>query len=73
MVLCKREDNFVKAQEFLPERFLRKTTDELSHSNAHPFVFQPFGFGPRSCVGKRLANLELEVVLSKVTKNYNNF
>lgn len=60
------ENHFIKANEFIPERWLRTTEDELSYKNVHQFVFLPFGFGPRSCIGKRLANLELEVGLSKV-------
>ncbi|KAF7283081.1 hypothetical protein GWI33_001487 [Rhynchophorus ferrugineus] len=61
---------FLKAQEFVPERWLRTTADEFSHKNVHPFASVPFGFGPRSCIGKRLANLELEVGLAKMIRNF---
>lgn len=60
------EENYPRPMEFIPERFLKTTEGELSYKNTHSFVYSPFGFGPRSCIGKRLANLELEVLLSKV-------
>lgn len=51
----------------MPERWLKTTTGELSYKNVHPFVSLPFGFGPRSCIGKRFANLEMETLIAKVS------
>ncbi|RZC35922.1 cytochrome P450 12c1, mitochondrial [Asbolus verrucosus] len=70
LLLCKMDKNFSRANEFLPERWLSTTTGELSHKNTNPFLFAPFGYGPRSCVGKRLANLEMEVALLKIIRNF---
>lgn len=61
------DDKYVpRAKEFLPERWLRSTEGELSYKNMHKFVVLPFGVGPRSCIGKRLAKLELETAIAKV-------
>jgi cytochrome P450 family 12 len=70
LMLCTKEENFYKATEFLPDRWLSTTTGELSHKNANPFVFAPFGYGSRSCIGKRLANLELETAVLKIIRNF---
>lgn len=61
---------YVRPKEFIPERWLRSTTGELSHKNVSPFAMLPFGFGPRSCVGQRVANLEMEILLAKVVRNF---
>lgn len=63
-------EHYVRPTEFLPERWLRTTTNELSHKNVNAFVTLPFGFGPRSCVGKRLANLEMQVMLAKMVRSF---
>ncbi|CAH0551466.1 unnamed protein product [Brassicogethes aeneus] len=65
-------NKFVKRPlEFIPERFLRNEKDsELSYKNMHSFAYLPFGFGPRTCIGKRLANMELEVGLLKLVRNF---
>lgn len=63
------EKYFPKAEEFIPERWLRSTTGSLSYKNVNPFVSIPFGFGARSCVGRRLAELELHIAIAKVRNN----
>lgn len=71
---------FAKASEFLPERWLRSpemnnTVKEGTCSRAlkpkNPFIFLPFGFGARSCVGRRIAELEMEVAIAYLIRNFN--
>lgn len=61
---------FPQGDKFIPERWLKSTSGELSYKNVHPFTTLPFGFGPRSCIGKRIANLEIEVVIAKLIRNF---
>uniref|UniRef100_A0AAR2KUZ1 Thromboxane-A synthase n=1 Tax=Pygocentrus nattereri TaxID=42514 RepID=A0AAR2KUZ1_PYGNA len=53
-------------EKFIPERF----TPEAKASR-HPFVYLPFGAGPRSCVGMRLAQLEIKMALVNIFKRFN--
>ncbi|XP_066540921.1 thromboxane-A synthase isoform X2 [Hoplias malabaricus] len=53
-------------EKFMPERF----TPEAKASR-HPFVYLPFGAGPRSCVGMRLAQLEIKMALVNIFKRFN--
>ncbi|XP_025833140.1 probable cytochrome P450 12a5, mitochondrial isoform X2 [Agrilus planipennis] len=68
-VLSLEEEHFVKSKEFIPERWIRNGEKEISCKNTHPFVFLPFGYGPRACLGKRLANMEMEIVLARIIRN----
>ncbi|XP_050362874.1 cytochrome P450 CYP12A2-like [Nymphalis io] len=68
--LSSMEEQFPRAKEFIPERWITEKTDPLHHSNAHPFAFSPFGFGVRSCIGRRIAELEIEIFLTKVIENF---
>ena len=36
----------------------------------HPFLSLPFGQGTRMCVGKRFAELEVYILLSKIIQNF---
>ncbi|CAH0717365.1 unnamed protein product, partial [Brenthis ino] len=64
------EEHYPKPKEFIPERWLANKEDPLYHGNAHPFAHSPFGFGVRSCIGRRIAELELETFLAKAIENF---
>ncbi|SPP87662.1 blast:Probable cytochrome P450 12a4%2C mitochondrial [Drosophila guanche] len=70
-------EHFPQADKFLPERWMRNSTDATSECPANdlklknPFVFLPFGFGPRMCVGKRIADMELELGIARLIRNFN--
>uniref|UniRef100_A0A3B1JLK7 Thromboxane-A synthase n=1 Tax=Astyanax mexicanus TaxID=7994 RepID=A0A3B1JLK7_ASTMX len=53
-----------------PEKFIPEFTPEAKASR-HPFVYLPFGAGPRSCVGMRLAQLEIRMALVNIFKKFN--
>lgn len=66
------EKQFGQPKKFIPERWLKDNNDpECPHSrDAHPFAYLPFGFGVRMCVGRRVAELELEVLLIRIIRDY---
>nr|QZP43549.1 cytochrome P450 monooxygenase CYP333A25 [Ephestia elutella] len=57
---------FPRAKEFIPERWIVDKSDPLYYGNAHPMVASPFGMGVRSCIGRRIAELEIEIFLKKL-------
>ena len=59
---------YVKDPEvFRPERFLKSSP---LYENFHPFLLLPFGHGPRMCVGRRFAELEVFTLMSKILQNF---
>lgn len=61
---------FERPQEFIPERWIRNETEFPSAKNAHPFSYMPFGFGARTCIGRRFAEFEIEVLVLKLLQNF---
>uniref|UniRef100_A0A8C1ZYR0 Thromboxane-A synthase n=1 Tax=Cyprinus carpio TaxID=7962 RepID=A0A8C1ZYR0_CYPCA len=59
-------EHWTEPEKFIPERF----TPEAKASR-HPFVYLPFGAGPRSCVGMRLAQLEIKMALLHIFRRFN--
>ncbi|XP_049523138.1 cytochrome P450 3A11 [Dermacentor silvarum] len=52
-------------EKFDPERF-----NPENKSQIHPVSFQPFGKGPRECLGKNFALVEMKLMLSKFLANF---
>lgn len=57
-------EHFPEPQQFLPERWLHKSPP------AHPFLVLPFGHGPRSCIGRRMAEQNLQTVILQLIYRY---
>ena len=72
MLMHKDEKQFAQPEAFIPERWLKNNTDaSCPHAkDAHPFAYLPFGYGSRMCIGKRLAQLEMEVLITRLIQNF---
>lgn len=66
--LYRDEKYYKNPDQFIPERWIRES--DLYQGQQDPFVFLPFGFGPRACVGKRISNMELEIGTINIVKNF---
>uniref|UniRef100_A0A8C0W1D6 Sterol 26-hydroxylase, mitochondrial n=1 Tax=Castor canadensis TaxID=51338 RepID=A0A8C0W1D6_CASCN len=60
---------FSEPESFQPHRWLRKCQPDASRIH-HPFGSVPFGYGVRSCLGRRIAELEMQLVLSRLMQRY---
>ncbi|KAK1570070.1 cytochrome P450 [Colletotrichum navitas] len=57
---------FVQPDDFIPERFL----DDPKFKDEDKGALQPFGYGPRNCIGRNLAIAEMRVILARVIWNF---
>lgn len=64
------EHNFPRSREYIPERWVVDKSDPLYYGNTHPFAYMPFGFGARSCIGRRIAELEMDTFLARLIENF---
>uniref|UniRef100_A0A182Q9W0 Cytochrome P450 n=1 Tax=Anopheles farauti TaxID=69004 RepID=A0A182Q9W0_9DIPT len=70
-VLQRSEKYFRRAAEYLPERWLTERPEDVPRArDSHPFIFLPFGFGARSCIGKRLAMMEMEMITARMVRQF---
>ena len=79
--VCKNEIHFTQADKFVPERWSRDQIENQQSADggvcpmaaskaSNPFVYLPFGFGPRMCIGKRIVEMELEIALARIIRNF---
>ena len=65
------EKYFPEADQFKPERWTRiETNKKLKAGVAHPFASLPFSFGVRSCIGKKMAECQMEYFLKEFFKRF---
>jgi cytochrome P450 len=56
------------AKKFVPERWLRDETGRMKEVNS--FTSLPFGYGVRSCLGRRMAEVIMYTLVSKIVLSY---
>ncbi|MGE3967933.1 MAG: cytochrome P450 [Dongiaceae bacterium] len=62
----RRPELWDEPESFRPERFDRQAAGRARH----PFQYIPFGAGPRTCVGSRLAMLEAPYMVARLVQAY---
>ncbi|XP_017144944.2 probable cytochrome P450 12e1, mitochondrial isoform X2 [Drosophila miranda] len=69
--MANMEEYVPRVREFLPERWLRdESNSKLVGDTATPFMYLPFGFGPRACAGKRIVDMMLEIGVARLVRNF---
>ncbi|XP_056294563.1 1,25-dihydroxyvitamin D(3) 24-hydroxylase, mitochondrial [Pseudoliparis swirei] len=58
------EEYFDDGKQFKPERWLRE------NNTINPFAYVPFGIGKRMCIGRRLAELQLQLAMCWLVRDY---
>ena len=69
-VMGRDESVFTDAEKFQPERWLRNKEDRKFTEAVHAFSSIPFGFGTRMCLGRRIAEMELHLLLARIVQEF---
>lgn len=70
MIACLNENNFQEALKFKPERWLNENGEFDSKFCDASSIVLPFGTGKRACPGRKFAEIELQMLLIKIIRNY---
>lgn len=57
-------------ETFRPERWMKLEKGE-NDGYIHPFASLPYGYGARMCLGRRFADLEMQILIAKVSDAQN--
>ncbi|XP_008162940.2 cytochrome P450 3A21-like [Chrysemys picta bellii] len=52
-------------EEFRPERFSKENKEMMD-----PYIYLPFGAGPRNCIGMRFAVLSMKIAIASLLQNF---
>ncbi|XP_033734282.1 cholesterol 24-hydroxylase-like isoform X1 [Pecten maximus] len=58
------EKNFTEPTKFMPERFQIDSSEKFSK-----YAYTPFSIGPRICIGKKFAEIEIKITIVKIMQN----
>ena len=64
-VVHRHPDFWDEPEKFDPERFAPER-----EAARHPFSYIPFGAGPRQCIGKHTALLEIQLIVAGIAQHY---
>ncbi|XP_037706239.1 sterol 26-hydroxylase, mitochondrial-like [Choloepus didactylus] len=68
-VVSRDPHTFPEPESFQPRRWLRKGQPGAIGVQ-HPFGSLPFGYGVRACLGRRIAELEMQLLLARLIQQY---
>ncbi|XP_008582709.1 PREDICTED: sterol 26-hydroxylase, mitochondrial, partial [Galeopterus variegatus] len=68
-VVSRDPSTFSEPESFQPQRWLRKNQPDIPRIQ-HPFGSLPFGYGVRACLGRRIAELEMQLLLARLMQQY---
>ncbi|XP_028611834.1 cytochrome P450 3A11 [Grammomys surdaster] len=57
--------HWTEPEEFRPERFSKENKGSIN-----PYIYLPFGNGPRNCMGMRFALMNMKLALTKILQNF---
>ncbi|OAD56756.1 hypothetical protein WN48_02992 [Eufriesea mexicana] len=73
-IICRLPKYFNKPDSFIPERWLREHSESSNKiyrgKSIHPYILLPFGHGPRSCIARRFAEQNMQVLLLRMCQRF---
>ena len=61
---------FTNPEAYIPERWFPAASRPVEIVNHHPAATQFFSVGPRRCIGKEMALLEMQLILARMVWNF---
>ncbi|XP_018357347.1 PREDICTED: probable cytochrome P450 12a5, mitochondrial isoform X2 [Trachymyrmex cornetzi] len=67
-ITSQREEHFEDPKKYQPERWLNQ--DEHAHNDYQEYSCLPFGYGIRSCLGRKMAETQMMLLTAKVVQEF---